>query len=89
MVVIDTIWGSYSFKSYVEARKFAYSELTGAYQSAYGQIPLYINQHTNKSKEIMEYDQKSKRVITHRVENNTIAVYEVKRNGELGAKLSR
>lgn len=89
MVDITTIWGTYTYKSYTDARKSAYSELTGAYQTAYGQIEIYPNSHTNKPKEIMEYLPKSRQVVTYRVEKNAVAMYEVKKNGELGNRLNR
>lgn len=89
MVEIDTIFGRFSFKSYAEARKYAYSELTGSYMSAYGTISVYPNPHINKEKEILEYDKKLKMVITHRIEGKMINVYSVRRDGELGARLIR
>ena len=89
MVDVDTIWGIHTYKSYVEARKSAYSELTGAYQSAYGQIHIYPNSHSNKAKEIMEYFPKTRQVVCYRVEKNAVAMYEVKKNGELGSRLNR
>lgn len=87
MVQIDLIDGTIHYKTYVEARKRAHSELTGYMRDAYGQISIYPNQHSNKPKEILMWSDKIRGVVTHRVEANGIAIYTVRKDGELGRRI--
>ena len=87
MVYIDTINGEYHYRTYVEARKSAYRELTGPFREAYGQIQIFPNQHSNKPKELLMWSDEIRGVITHRVESNGIATYTVRKDGELGRRL--
>ena len=87
MVYIDLIDGQVHYRTYVEARKRAYSELHGAFADAYGQIQIFPNQRSNKPKEIVFYDDKVRGTVVHRVESDGIAVYTVQKNGELGRRL--
>lgn len=87
MVYIDLIEGEFHYRTYVEARKSAYYELTGAFRDAYGQIQIFPTKRSNKPKEIMFYDEKVRGVVTHRVESDGIVAYTVLKNGELGRRL--
>jgi len=87
MVYIDLIDGPCHYKTYVEARKRAYSELHGIMGDLYGQIQIFPNQHSNKPKEIIFYDEKLRGTVTHRMESDGIAVYTIQKNGELGRRL--
>ena len=87
MVQIDLLDGPVNYRTYVEARKRAYRELTGPYREAYGHIDIYPNQHSNKPKEIMLYNERSGAVEVHRYEVTGIMGYTVQKNGELGRRI--
>lgn len=87
MVYIDLLDGEVHYRTYVEARKRAHSELTGMFRDAYGQIQIFPNKHSNRPKEILFWDDGIRGVVTHRVESDGMAVYAVRKDGELGRRL--